>query len=373
MTEATGPVLRVLTGRLAGTEKALPANGTVSIGHQFWQDVVIRDPATKGVAVDLAVDGDGAAQITVLSGEATMLGSELEAGRTAILPPYVPFSIGGVALAWGEPESERWGEAGGLAQATPAPALPPPDAKDQALAVLKEAGSDVRGVFRGRRAWALGAAGVLMVGAATALPAIDALGLRGDEATRVDRALAAAGLPALTVAPDPAGGVVVTGVVAREAERVRAQDVLRDSGLPGQISVQTSAELAQSVAALARTQNIQAQARPMGRTGVFLRTTPMRPDQRARLEQAVRTDLPLAGRLLLREDLVSAEDLAIRSVADLTKKVSSVIAGEPAYIQTVDGARYFPGAILPSGHRLLAIQPDAVHLEKNGRQLRLAT
>lgn len=371
MTHPTAPVLRVLTGRLAGTEKALPASGTVSIGHQFWQDVVIRDPATKGVAVDLTIGADGAAQITVLSGEGLLLGSRLQAGQTGILPPYVPFSIGGVALAWGDPGSARWNEAGELAQATPTPALPPPDAKEQAIAVLTRAGSDIRSLFRGLSPVAIGAAGLLMVGAAAALPTIDALGLRGDEASRVDRALATAGMPALAAAPDPAGGVVVTGIVAREAERAKAQDVLRDMGLSGQVSVQTSAELAQATAALARTQGLQAQARPIGRTGVELRTTPLAPEQRIKLERAVRTDMPLVGRIMLRDDLVPQEDLALHSVADVTRKVSSVVVGDPAYIQTADGARYFPGAVLPSGHRLIAIQGDSVHLEKNGRQIRL--
>ena len=67
------PVLRVLNGRLAGTEKRLPEQGEVSIGHQFWQDIVIRDPATKGIAVDLRMGEAAGAQITVLSGKASLL------------------------------------------------------------------------------------------------------------------------------------------------------------------------------------------------------------------------------------------------------------------------------------------------------------
>ena len=119
MTDAAASVLRILNGRLAGVETALPAAGAVSIGHQFWQNVVVRTPETKGIALELVMDGATAAHLNVLTGEATFLGSTLAAGQSAIVPPYVPFAMGGVAMAWGDPASERWSEAGGLTTTGP--------------------------------------------------------------------------------------------------------------------------------------------------------------------------------------------------------------------------------------------------------------
>jgi len=365
-------VLRVLNGRLAGTEKQLPASGTVSIGHQFWQDVVIRDPATKGVAVDLQIGGEGGAQITVLSGEALLLGSHLGEGQTAILPAYVPFSIGGVALAWGDPESARWAEASGIADSTPAPPLPPPSAQDEAMALLSKASEQVSGWFTRRRAMAVGAVATLAAGAALAVPTMDALGLRGDSAARADHVLDSAGLAPLTTANDAAtGGVIVSGVVSSDAERLKAQEALRDHGIDAAINVQTSAELAQAAADVARIHGLQAMGRPISRTGVELRVTRLTDDQRLKLAQAIRTDVRQLGRLVFRDDLPPRDDTPIRTIADATKKVSTVVSGDPAYIQTVDGARYFSGAIMPSGHRLIAIQGDTVFFEKNGRETQL--
>jgi type III secretion protein D len=365
-------VLRVLNGRLAGTEKQLPTSGTVSIGHQFWQDVVIRDPATKGIAVDLQVDGEGGAQITVLTGEALLLGSHLGEGQTAILPAYVPFSIGGVALAWGDPESARWAEASGIAGSTPAPPLPPPSAQDEAFALLGKAGEQVSGWFTRKRAMAIGAVATVAAGAALAVPTMDALGLRGDLAARADHILDSAGLAPLATANDAAtGGVIVSGVVSNDAERLKAQEVLRDQGIDATVNVQTSAELAQSAADVARIHGLQAMGRPISRTGVELRITRLTGDQRLKLAQAIRTDVRQLGRLVFRDDLPPREDSPLRTVADATKKVSTVVAGDPAYIQTVDGARYFAGAIMPSGHRLITIQGDTVFFEKNGRETQL--
>lgn len=366
------PVLRVLNGRLAGTEKPLRADGTVSIGHQFWQDVVIRDPATKGIAVDLLLSGEAGAQITVLTGEALLLGSPIGEGQTAILPPYVPFSIGGVALAWGDPESARWAEAGGIARAAPEPPPAPASAQDEAIKMIGKAGERVSGWFTRRRAIAIGAVATVAAAGAMVMPAMDALGLRGDVATRAEQTLDGAGLGALGTAPAPGGdGVLVTGVVANEEERLKAQQLMRDQGFPATVSVQTSAELAQAAADVARIHGLQAEARPISRTGVEMRITPLTTDQRGKLAQAIRTDVPKVGRLVFRDDLPPRDDNPIRTVADATKRVSTIVAGDPAFIQTVDGARYFPGAIMPSGHRLIAIQGNTVFFEKNGRETQL--
>lgn len=367
------PVLRVLNGRLAGTEKALPASGAVSIGHQFWHDVVVRDPATKGIAIDLALAPDGAAQATVLEGEAELLGSVVPAGGTAIVPPYVPITIGGIALAWGDKESERWGDATGLVAAVPAPPPLPPSARDHALAFAGKAGEGAQRVLtRSRLTIAAAAIGAIALASAS-VPMVDALHLRGSPEQRVERALGQAGLSGLAAhEDDTTGAVTVTGVVANDAQRAKAVATMRDTGIAGSVAVLTSADLARSAADVARMNGLQAVARPIGRTAVELRVTPLQPDQEQKLIQAVRGDVRALTRLALRDDLPPIETVPLKTVQDATKKVSTVVGGDPSFIQTVDGARYFPGAVMPSGHRLVGVQGNNVIFEKNGRETRIA-
>lgn len=371
MTDAA-PVLRVLSGRLAGTEKALPPSGAVSIGHQFWHDVVVRDPATKGIAIDLALDGD-AAKATVLEGEAELLGRAVPAGDTVIVPPYVPFTIGGVALAWGDPHSPRWHEASGLVAAVPSPPDMPPSARETAVAIAGRASEGLGAAFtRGRVTAVAAVAGVLVIATAT-MPVVDALNLRGTPEARVERAMRDAGLPGLDASEDQANGAIaVTGVVATEGQRQTAIAALRDTGLPGSVAVVTSADLARAVADVARIHGLQAIARPTGRASVELRTTPLAPDAEAKLAQAVRNDVRALAGLSLRDDLPPADLAPLHTVQDATKKVSTVVGGDPGFIQTVDGARYFPGALMPSGHRLVAIQGNMAVFEKSGRETRVA-
>ena len=51
--------------------------------------------------------------------------------------------------------------------------------------------------------------------------------------------------------------------------------------------------------------------------------------------------------------------------------IASVVPGNPAYLVTADGARYFVGAMLPTGHRITAISGQRVWLERNGEKTAL--
>lgn len=367
----TTSVLRVLNGRLAGVEKALPAGGSVSIGYQFWQNIVIREPTTRDIALDLLIDETGA-RLTVLSGEANLLGSTIRAGETALLPAYVPFSIGGIALAWGEASSARWGEASGLAAVVPIPPAPPPTIQDKAVTMLSKAGDRASEMLAGWRLPAIVGAGVLLISAAAAGPVIDAIGLGPDHAVKVEHALDKAGLPALRAAnSSTTGSVIVSGVVGSEQDRIKAEQVLRATYVPTQLNVQTSQDLARASADVARIRGLQASARPIGLASIELHTSPLSPEARDQLVSAVKSDVREVQNVVVQDDLPAQDDAPVKTVNDATKKVSTVVAGDPAYIQTADGARYFPGAMMPSGHRLVGIEGQTVLLEKDGREIRL--
>ena len=53
---------------------------------------------------------------------------------------------------------------------------------------------------------------------------------------------------------------------------------------------------------------------------------------------------------------------------DPGKRIASVVPGDPAYLVTADGARYFVGAMLPTGHRITRIDGQHVTLERGGEE-----
>jgi type III secretion protein D len=56
---------------------------------------------------------------------------------------------------------------------------------------------------------------------------------------------------------------------------------------------------------------------------------------------------------------------------DPGKRIASLVPGEPAYLVTADGSRYFVGALLPSGHRVLLIADKTVTVERDGQLTKL--
>lgn len=362
MSEA-GPILRVLTGAAAGATKSLPASGRVMIGHEFWHDVVLRDPSTRGIAVELSFDGQGVAQLTVLEGGAHMLGTVVSAGSSAVLPPFVPLRIGQIELAWGEAESERWRDADALverAEAPPAPVSEQQAAMD-ALADRWNAGPDK--LFRRVRKPALAIGVAAVVGLLLVPPAVNAIQFGIGNEYRARRVIDNAGFKRLRVEQRD-GQTQIVGIVSTDGDRLRLQQALTQADVDATLAVQTSAGLARAVADVARLNGVQAEARPQADGTITLATPPIDDQTRDRLTQVLRRDVP--GLRVLR----FAEDLAIpRTVSEATKRVASVVTGDPPYILTEDGARYFSGALLPSGYYLVAIEGNHVLLDRRGKKL----
>jgi type III secretion protein D len=106
-------ILRVLDGRQAGAEYRLGAGMAISIGHAFGHDIVLRAASTRGISLQVEIDG-AVPLLRVVQGEVAMLARPVAAGECAQLPLYVPVAMGDLNFALGDPESDRWQEASTL-------------------------------------------------------------------------------------------------------------------------------------------------------------------------------------------------------------------------------------------------------------------
>lgn len=358
--------LRILSGRHRGA--AHPTGDRIGIGHEYWNDVVLREPDTVGLAAELDFAADGAARLTLLSGTLTLLGSALVPGTTVQLPPYVPVRCGGTCFAWGQADSPRWADAEAL--------LPPP----VPVAANDDDGAEPAATWWQRPLSGLGrlakgsvaVAAALTVGAVAMSPSsFDAMLARNDATATATSALREAGYPQLAVRADPEGGVTVSGEIAAEADRPAISYALAEAGVPATLTVRSGAERARAAVDAARINGfvITASARPHGILEIH--HGPLDPGARQRLADVLRRDVPGVGRLRFAGDMAPAAP-RLASISDATKRVSTVVAGDPGYIVTADGAHYFAGAVLPSGHRLVAIETAAVVLDYAGKQSRLS-
>jgi len=89
-------------------------------------------------------------------------------------------------------------------------------------------------------------------------------------------------------------------------------------------------------------------------------------------EQAVRRDVQGLKQLEVRNAQPASLPSPIPALDDPGKRVASIVAGMQPYVVTQDGTRYFIGALLPTGHRILAIEGGRVELEREGQNTALA-
>ncbi len=95
------------------------------------------------------------------------------------------------------------------------------------------------------------------------------------------------------------------------------------------------------------------------------------------IERLAMKEVPGLKRLAVRRlDVAPTADASAPPPAPLAlaapgKRVIAVVDGRPDFITTEDGSRYFSGAVLPSGHRIVEVEGQMVSVEKDGAMSRL--
>jgi type III secretion protein D len=125
-------------------------------------------------------------------------------------------------------------------------------------------------------------------------------------------------------------------------------------------------QVAASVAEVYRLNGIAAQVQATGAGVVRVQTAVSDVRQLEHVQALARRDVPGLQQLVAVNEAPPAPPPAASAIHDPGKRVAAIVPGEPAYLVTADGTRYFEGAMLPSGHRIVAILPDKVQMEREG-------
>ncbi|SFJ68218.1 hypothetical protein [Caulobacter sp. UNC279MFTsu5.1] len=365
-------VLKVLTGRVRGASAPLGDGQPMDLGHGFDADIVLRDPSAKGIRARLTARED-AADLEILEGGAEMLGHVLVAPSKAVLPFYVPLLIGDNAVAIGLEGSPRWAEAERLLTTAP-----PGAARDLADLDHDYGETIARRLFDRAVTFVRGTphlVPVLVFGSALACvtyAAANAPIWSGPHASagQVHALLREEGYGALAVKAGEGDKLVIAGVLNREADKDRLRQIVDARDVPARIEVQTSESLAQNVEDVFMANGLAATARPNGLARVQVQVTGPA-EEVAKVRKVALTDV----RGLRALDISRADGGGDRfgKVFDEGpgKRVVSVVGGDAGYVATADGARYFAGAMLPTGDRIVAVESQAVTVEKGGAQTKL--
>jgi type III secretion protein D len=382
-------VLRVIEGRQAGAEYRLAAGLSVTVGHGFHHDIVLRMPADKDVSIRLELNG-GVIALNMVAGNASLLGRPLAAGDSAQLPYYVPLVIGAVSFAIGSPDSERWAEAAQL-RATPematevdaestvagvsqlaAPHAPAAGLAGQAqgmLQVLKQALAPVGEAIGMERRWPIYA----VIGA-TALIAVllfnpisNWVGHEYFGAPAAQQILRDAGYQDVTVRDTPEGGLLVKGLVQNDAQLTRLRKLISEKQPAALIDVHTLDGLAAGVTDLLVAQGIDAEAKAGRGKTLIIDSEYLPGDRQEELAQQIRKDVPALAKVIFNVNPERGEPMLQYFFSSEKYGIASFVDGDPAYISTANGDKWFKGAPVPTGHVIVEIGNGRVRFERNGR------
>ncbi len=361
-------VLRIVDGRLAGKEFALDDGQRVCIGHALANDVVLRGSGTRNTVVELRVQ-DGVASLRVLGGSAELLGRTLAEGEEAQLPAYLPFRIGEFVLAHGASGSDRWDGAAQVAASpclTPVAPLPAPNLSDRLFRLGRERLAAFETRFDTPRIAIVAISVVLLGGAALTLS--QSITAHRTEPANFEDRLQAENFPGLNVTRNAAGGLIVSGVVAGEPQMKRLRELIAYAGVPVALDVTPTAALAAAATEVLEAQGVPGRAEPVpGNARGVVVAAPFLPQDRQRdLRELLQRDVPGLAAVTFRVD-DSRGGNPLQAFFGTGATGIATLVENPAHIVTADGTRWFPGAVLPTGHRLVSVGADSVRLEKDGR------
>lgn len=354
--------LRVLEGPQAGARAPLAGQACLVAGaaDADGADIVLRDDTSARVRITAC---GAQALLEVLEGEVQLGERTLAAGACAPWAMHAPLRIGGTRVAFGEADVDPWPAADPDAADTD----DDPDAADAAP-------PEPRRMPRAA-AWLLPLGLVVMLCSAAALGLTRAAAMRGEPPAApppaLTDALKGSEFAALEVKLGPDGEPELRGRLATVAERTRLDAWLAAREFAPRVALQVDEGLARDVTDVFRVNGVAVQARVQGPGMVAVEAAEPDAAKLARAEEVVRRDVRGLAKMSVVNRAQPAPPPPVPLVDDPGKRVASVVPGDPAYLVTADGARYFVGAVLPSGHRITAIDGQRVSLERDGRASQL--
>ena len=355
--------LRVLEGPQGGARAPL-ATGVACVlaaepdGNGRSADIVLREDRLAPARVRISADLPHAL-LEVLEGEVRLGEQLLKAGTQANWPMHTPLTIGRSVVAFGHACIDDW-----TGQAAAGKPLPDLDAQAAAPAARLRHRAEVWLAATGA-AILLACAGALwMAHLANASPRATPAG----DAAALTAALQNSDFAALAVGTGADGRIELHGRLATLAQRSKLDDWLATRRFAAAVDVQVDEAVAREVTEVFRVNGVPVQAKADGPGRVVAEVAERDHDRLARAVETVKRDVRGLTALNVQNSAKPLPPPATPLVDDPGKRIASLVPGEPAYVVTVDGARYFVGALLPSGHRITQVAQQRVTLERDGQQ-----
>ncbi len=384
-----GVQLRLVAGPQSGASMTLSPGAEVRIGGEHEHDVLLRDSTLDGRALSLRVEDDTVV-VHEVSGSVIVGDATLIPGQSVRLAGDVVIKLGDTHL--------HLSRLSATVAASIDEVLPAQDAPVYSQASLAD-GPDTDGVEHLSAASPVATSAIEAGGFCEKSPAYPSrfllkgalctfglllmgLALGGGDTFRftsaravqgqtLSEALQAEGFDTLNVDRQTTPAVVL-GFLATRDESMRLDGLLRRQPGRARNRVQVGEELATRVEDVFRLNGVEAVVTVVAAGEAQVSTGEADEVMLQRVVEQARRDLPRLTRLELENTVPNVVAVAPPPGPRIPgKRVSMVISAAPAHVVTEDRSRYFVGSLLPSGHRIMAIDAGTVSLFKSGQRTEL--
>ncbi|RRD58210.1 hypothetical protein EII20_03025 [Comamonadaceae bacterium OH2545_COT-014] len=371
--------LRVLDGSQRGATFPMRPGVPLCIGQDWSSDVVLRGEDHAAARLALLPD-ESALELEVGCGRSEVEDVRVDAGQKMNVGLYVPFTLGDARLAVGRVGASQWGtlfgeapvqddpqsEEAASSAASVSAALPATTAAVASEASTRNTGWVKRLLLGGATLMTI-SAGALTLAWAMEHGSLSA----GQQMEQMRQTLRHLGYSSLAVERLD-GQLTITGYLDTQAQRAQLEQALAGTRFSHvRVKPWINEQVAQGVAEVYRLNGVAAQVKTTGPGIVQAQTRESNTEALERAQAVARRDVPGLHKLVALNDAPPAPSKTPAVAADPGKRVAAIVPGDPAYVVTADGTRYFPGAVLPTGHRIQAILPNLVQLEREGQMSEL--
>jgi type III secretion protein D len=378
----TRDVLLMIGGLHCGAHLTLPESGTLTVGSSDRCDIILTDHGIEELHFVLTIERD---HVTgrVLDGTVAILGRIYRPGEHFDLPQFVALHAGDASLGWGIEFDSRWQKLDRSGPRSRQHVVEHDDNAQTAGELPPPAEPAPR-----RRSLVAGIAAIFTLVAIAVFGPMngnnDALA-RTSAQDRFAALLKNLQLEDIDVRQQVDGPLLVTGVVPDDVARAALTQAITREGLAASLHLHTGQQLVEQVRDVFRINGMNVRAQYAGH-GIVAVEDASGSRRVATIVERARHDIQgLADIRLLRsvadkesKPPVAAEEpkiAATEAVATSSsgeKRIASVVDDTPAYVLTADGSRYFVGATLPHGYRIVAISGAEVTMEKDGESVVMA-
>lgn len=338
----------VIAGEQSGTGISIENKAAFSVGNDFNNDVVLR--SSQNVPIQLNIERyQGVRHIQLQDGNARLGDVDMQQGEWYELVPGLPVEYADVAF-----------HIQGIPNVECADEKSDPEAaviftrRSMAVAALL-AGIALLGVLGIQEFWLTG----------------DDEPVAGPSLVQQIAALDLADVQIVENAPD-GSALLVSGRVSGREQYRHLQQLLATESPGAALDVQVDSDIVDGLLDIYRNHGIAANVSVLGKGHVQVETEGVDEATMVAIEKALETDLPMLNKLdVMNTPPEESQSANNDSQLDPEKEIEAVVAGEISYVITRDQARYFVGAVLPSGHTIKAINEGMVVMLREGEETQL--